>query len=178
MPQKPYFPLGTLREVMLYPEGSRSASTTRMLRDALHKVGLDHLRGRLDEEERWDHILSGGEQQRVAFARVLIQQAGTGCSWTRRPRRSTRPGQANVMRLLVEELPETAVVSIGHRPGLEAFHTRELVLEPGEEGAQLRAASPASAACATSIAGWRPPAGPSPPARASGPAFRRTFIGR
>jgi len=48
-------------------------------------------------------------------------------------------GQSNVMTLLAEELPETAVISIGHRPGLEAFHTRELVLEPGEEGAQLRA---------------------------------------
>ena len=45
-------------------------------------------------------------------------------------------GQENVMRLLIEELPETALVSIGHRPGLEAFHTRELVLVPGEEGAQ------------------------------------------
>jgi vitamin B12/bleomycin/antimicrobial peptide transport system ATP-binding/permease protein len=48
-------------------------------------------------------------------------------------------GQANVMKLLAEELPETAVISIGHRPGLEVFHTRELVLEPGKEGAQLRA---------------------------------------
>jgi vitamin B12/bleomycin/antimicrobial peptide transport system ATP-binding/permease protein len=48
-------------------------------------------------------------------------------------------GQDNIMRLLIEELPDTAVVSIGHRPGLEAFHTRELVLEPGEEGTQLRA---------------------------------------
>ena len=49
------------------------------------------------------------------------------------------PGQANIMRLLAEDLPGTAVVSIGHRPGLEAFHTRELVLEPGKQGAQLRA---------------------------------------
>ena len=48
-------------------------------------------------------------------------------------------GQANVMTLLAEDLPDTAVVSIGHRPGLEAFHTRELVLEPGEDGANLRA---------------------------------------
>ena len=48
-------------------------------------------------------------------------------------------GQDNVMRLLIEELPDTAVVSIGHRPGLEAFHTRELVLEPGEDGRSLRA---------------------------------------
>jgi putative ATP-binding cassette transporter len=58
MPQKPYFPLGTLREAMLYPKEPNGV-TDDDLREALHEVGLDHLRGRLDEEERWDHILSG-----------------------------------------------------------------------------------------------------------------------
>jgi putative ATP-binding cassette transporter len=47
-------------------------------------------------------------------------------------------GQEMVMKLLIEELPETSIVSIGHRPGLEAFHTRELTLEPGAQGARLR----------------------------------------
>jgi putative ATP-binding cassette transporter len=61
MPQKPYFPLGTLREAMLYPESPEDVDDER-LREALHDVGLDHLRGRLDENQRWDHILSGGEQ--------------------------------------------------------------------------------------------------------------------
>lgn len=136
MPQKPYFPLGTLREVLLYPEKPDGIDDDR-LRDALHKVGLDHLRGRLDEDQHWDHILSGGEQQRVAFARVLIHRP----AWVFMDEATSAlddAGQANVMRLLAEELPDTAVVSIGHRPGLEAFHTRELVLEPGEAGAQLR----------------------------------------
>ncbi len=136
MPQKPYFPLGTLREVMLYPE--RPEVDDEVLCDALHKVGLDHLRGRLGEEARWDQILSGGEQQRVAFARVLIQKP----HWVFMDEATSaldEAGQANVMKLLAEELPETAVVSIGHRPGLEAFHSRELVLELGEDGAQLRA---------------------------------------
>ncbi|MBI2739436.1 MAG: ABC transporter ATP-binding protein/permease [Rhodospirillales bacterium] len=135
MPQKPYFPLGTLREVMLYPENPEVEDES--LRDALHKVGLDHLRGRLGEEERWDQILSGGEQQRIAFARVLIQKP----HWVFMDEATSaldEAGQANVMTLLAEELPGTAVISIGHRPGLEAFHTRELVLEPGDEGAQLR----------------------------------------
>jgi putative ATP-binding cassette transporter len=137
MPQKPYFPLGTLREAMLYPE-KPDGIDDEDLREALHKVGLDHLRGRLGEEERWDHILSGGEQQRVAFARVLIQRP----EWVFMDEATSaldEAGQANVMKLLAEELPETAVISIGHRPGLEAFHTRELVLEPGEDGANLRA---------------------------------------
>ena len=137
MPQKPYFPLGTLREAILYPERAEGVGDED-LREALHKVGLDHLRGRLDETERWDHILSGGEQQRVAFARVLIHKP----EWVFMDEATSaldEAGQANVMRLLAEELPRTAVVSIGHRPGLEAFHTRELVLEPGKQGAQLRA---------------------------------------
>jgi putative ATP-binding cassette transporter len=136
MPQKPYFPLGTLRDVLLYPRAPAGVDDEK-LRAALHKVGLDHLRGRLDETERWDHILSGGEQQRVAFARVLIQRPG----WVFMDEATSavdEPGQANIMRLLAEELPETAVVSIGHRPGLEAFHTRELVLEPGLDGAELK----------------------------------------
>ncbi|MGD9882269.1 MAG: ABC transporter ATP-binding protein/permease [Reyranella sp.] len=137
MPQKPYFPLGTLREAILYPERPEGFSDED-LREALHKVGLDHLRGRLGETERWDHILSGGEQQRVAFARVLIQKP----AWVFMDEATSaldEAGQANVMRLLAEDLPRTAVVSIGHRPGLEAFHTRELVLEPGKQGAQLKA---------------------------------------
>jgi putative ATP-binding cassette transporter len=137
MPQKPYFPLGTLREAMLYPEKPNGIDDDE-LREALHKVGLDHLRGRLGDDERWDQILSGGEQQRVAFARVLLQRP----DWVFMDEATSAlddAGQANVMRLLAEDLPDTAVVSIGHRPGLEAFHTRELVLEPGEDGANLRA---------------------------------------
>ena len=137
MPQKPYFPLGTLRDVLLYPVQPANVDD-EALRDALHKVGLDHLRGRLDDQERWDHILSGGEQQRVAFARVLVQKP----AWVFMDEATSAlddAGQANVMKLMAEDLPQTAVISIGHRPGLEAFHTRELVLEPGEAGAQLRA---------------------------------------
>lgn len=136
MPQKPYFPLGTLREAMLYPDASDDVSDDD-LREVLHDVGLDHLRGRLDETERWDHILSGGEQQRVAFARTLIHKP----HWIFMDEATSaldEAGQENVMRLLMEKLPETAVVSIGHRPGLELFHTRELQLEPGKGGAELK----------------------------------------
>ncbi len=136
MPQKPYFPLGTLRDVMLYPAEPEGVSD-EVLKDMLHKVGLDHLRDRLDETERWDHILSGGEQQRVAFARVLVQKP----DWIFMDEATSaldEAGQENVMKLLIEELPETSVVSIGHRPGLEVFHTRELTLEPGADGTRLR----------------------------------------
>jgi vitamin B12/bleomycin/antimicrobial peptide transport system ATP-binding/permease protein len=175
MPQKPYFPLGTLREVMLYPEKDDVVHDEE-LREALHKVGLDHLRGRLSEEERWDQILSGGEQQRVAFARVLIQKP----AWVFMDEATSaldEVGQANIMRLIAEELPETAVVSIGHRPGLEAFHTRELVLEPGEDGAQLRARTSQRGLRdiyrKMSAASRAEPAGPG-----FWSYFRRTLVGR
>ena len=137
MPQKPYFPLGTLRDIMLYPAAPEGISD-EALKDMLHRVGLDHLRDRLDETERWDHILSGGEQQRVAFARVLVHKP----AWIFMDEATSaldEAGQENVMKLLIEELPETSVVSIGHRPGLEAFHTRELTLVPGTDGTKLRA---------------------------------------
>jgi putative ATP-binding cassette transporter len=175
MPQKPYFPLGTLREAMLYPEKPDGVDDED-LRQALHKVGLDHLRGRLDEEQRWDHILSGGEQQRVAFARVLIQKP----RWVFMDEATSaldEAGQDNIMRLLAEELPESAVVSIGHRPGLEAFHTRELVLEPGEDGANLRARAEKRGLRdiyrRMSAASRAEPAGPG-----FWSNFRRTLVGR
>jgi putative ATP-binding cassette transporter len=136
MPQKPYFPLGTLRDSLHYPKPPDGV-TDDILKDALHKVGLDHLRDRLDETERWDHILSGGEQQRVAFARALVHKP----DWIFMDEATSaldEAGQENVMKLLIEELPQTSIVSIGHRPGLEVFHTRELTLVPGEEGAKLR----------------------------------------
>ena len=136
MPQKPYFPLGTLREALYYPKAPEGISDD-VLKDTLHKVGLDHLRDRLDETERWDLILSGGEQQRVAFSRTLVHKP----DWIFMDEATSaldEAGQEMVMKLLIEELPETSIVSIGHRPGLEAFHTRELTLEPGEQGARLR----------------------------------------
>ena len=137
MPQKPYFPIGTLRQAMLYPKVP-DAIADEVLTDMLHKVGLDHLRERLDETQRWDQLLSGGEQQRVAFARVLIHKP----AWIFMDEATSaldETGLENVMKLLIEELPETSVVSIGHRPGLEIFHSRELTLVPGKEGAKLRA---------------------------------------
>lgn len=138
MPQKPYFPVGTLRDAMHYPKAPEGI-TDEILKETLHKVGLDHLKERLDDVDRWDQILSGGEQQRVSFARSLIHRP----QWIFMDEATSaldEAGQENVMKLLIDELPETSIVSIGHRPGLENFHTRELSLEPGEgaEGATLR----------------------------------------
>lgn len=174
MPQKPYFPLGTLRDIMLYPAAPEGISD-EALKDMLHKVGLDHLRDRLDETEHWDHILSGGEQQRVAFARVLIHKP----DWIFMDEATSaldEVGQENVMKLLIEELPETSVVSIGHRPGLEVFHTRELTLVSGTDGTKLRAH--AGKRSLTDIyRRWPPPAVQRPRRPASGQTSARTCWG-
>jgi putative ATP-binding cassette transporter len=137
LPQKPYFPLGSLRDALLYPEAPEGIGDDA-LREALHKVGLDHLRDRLDDTERWDQILSGGEQQRVAFARALVHKP----DWMFMDEATSaldEAGQENIMMLLIDELPDTAIISIGHRPGLEQFHTREVTLVHGEKGARLLA---------------------------------------
>ncbi len=71
LPQRPYFPLGTLRTALLYPYQEQEVSD-ETIREALTRCGLEHLISRIDETEQWSSLLSGGEQQRLAFARVLI----------------------------------------------------------------------------------------------------------
>ena len=136
MPQKPYVPLGTLRRAVAYPlspEGTDDA----MVRTAVEEVGLGHFLDRLDEDTAtWEHILSGGEKQRLAFARVLIQRPET-IIMDEATAALDPPSQEQLMRLLLERLPEATVISVGHRPELEAFHTRKLVLEYRADGARL-----------------------------------------
>ena len=88
LPQKPYLPIGTIREVVSYPMPAGGVDDATV-REALAAVGLPDLAGRLDEAGHWALQLSPGEQQRIAFARALIQKP-TGSSSMRRPRRWTR----------------------------------------------------------------------------------------
>jgi putative ATP-binding cassette transporter len=140
LPQRPYLPLGTLGAVLNYPRPA-DAFDAAAQRAALEQVGLPALADRLDEEERWDRVLSLGEQQRLAFARLLLQKP----RWIFLDEATAALDEANqdaMMTLLVEALPDVALVSIGHRPGLEAFHTRTLTLEKAEGGARFRRAAP------------------------------------
>ena len=73
MPQKPYFPLGTLRQAITYPIPADDVDE-EAVRAAMAAVGLGHLQARLDEEADWPVMLSGGEQQRVGFARALLRR--------------------------------------------------------------------------------------------------------
>ena len=135
MPQRPYLPLGTLRSALTYPVSARKFSAAR-LKAVLHRCGLDHLQDRLEERERWDRVLSGGEQQRLAFCRLLLHKP----DWVFMDEATSaldEEMQQSIMRLFDEELAGTTLVSIAHRPGMEAFHSRTLKLVMSEEGARL-----------------------------------------
>jgi putative ATP-binding cassette transporter len=135
LPQRPYLPLGTLAAALCYPSPVDSFPE-RALRTALGRCNLCHLADRLGEVARWDRVLSLGEQQRLAFARLLLQRP----CWIFMDEATSALDEANqaaMFALLAEELPGAAILSIGHRPGLERHHDRELIVVPGVAGGRL-----------------------------------------
>ena len=132
LPQRPYFPLGTLRAAVSYP-GTPDAFSEEEVKEALTAVGLPGLTSRLQEEANWSMQLSGGEQQRVAFARALLHKP----NWLFMDEATSaldEPAQAELMGLLETRLPTTTVVSIAHRPAMAEHHDRTLEIEPGDDG--------------------------------------------
>ncbi len=133
LPQKPYLPIGTLKHAVCYPGDHRVIGDDEV-RDALRAVGLGHLAAELEQRESWAQVLSGGEQQRLAFARALL----THPDWLFLDEATSAlpdEDQAALYRLLGERLPGTTVVSIGHRASLAGFHERRLAWQPSGEGA-------------------------------------------
>ncbi|MBX9759871.1 MAG: ABC transporter ATP-binding protein/permease [Beijerinckiaceae bacterium] len=126
MPQRPYFPLGTLRAALLYPDSGREESQER-IEDALRRCGLGHLTARLDMEENWAAVLSGGEQQRAGFARVLLDPPDL-LIMDEPTSALDEASQEKMMGFFREDLAHAMVIHVGHRPGLEAFHDREIHL--------------------------------------------------
>ena len=129
LPQKPYLPIATLRDVVLYPAGSDGAVEDAAIRTTLAAVGLPGLATALDEEANWALRLSGGEQQRIAFARALVQRP----DWLFLDEATSaldEPSEACLYGLLRERLPATTIVSIGHRSTLATLHDRRLAIEP------------------------------------------------
>jgi putative ATP-binding cassette transporter len=124
LPQRPYLPLGTLRAALAYPE---PRADDARLRQVLDQVQLGHLSGRLDDEADWSHTLSIGEQQRLAFARVLLKRPRL--VYLDEASSAMDEGLEHAMySLLRRELPEAIVVSVGHRSTLQPFHTQRLQL--------------------------------------------------
>lgn len=127
--QLPYLPLGDLRTVVSYPARSGDIVDER-LRDVLTRVSLPHLRDRLDEEQDWAKVLSPGEQQRVAFARVLLTRPAA--VFFDEAASALDEGLAIAMyELLHAVLPDTIVVSVSHRTSLEEHHQHHLELLGG-----------------------------------------------
>jgi putative ATP-binding cassette transporter len=135
LPQLPYVPLGTLRRALTYPLAPDTVDDA-LLRKTTEEVGLGHFLDRLDEDDKWESILSGGEKQRLAFARLLVQKP-TVIIMDEATSALDPPSQDELMKLLLERLPEATILSVGHRAELDAFHTRKLVLEYHPEGAML-----------------------------------------
>lgn len=127
--QLPYAPLGDLRAVVSYPAAAGTYPDDE-IRDALQTVTLAHLTTRLDEESDWSRVLSPGEQQRVAFARVLL--AGPRAVFLDELTSALDAGQEYAMyAALRTRLPETIVVSVSHRESVNLHHARQLDLLGG-----------------------------------------------
>jgi putative ATP-binding cassette transporter len=129
LPQRPYIPLGALQHIVAYPHAPETYRRTDMA-EALRLAGLAHLVDRLDHDENWPQRLSGGEQQRVALARVLL--ARPDWIFLDEATASLDPdAEADLYRVLKEQLPNATLVSIAHRPSVAAFHDRKLELKGG-----------------------------------------------
>jgi len=126
LPQRPYFPIGSLQAAIVYP-AEASAFSSDQVADALNSVGLPQLGPRLDEEAHWNRMLSLGEQQRLGVARALLH-APDYLFLDEATASLDEPSEAALYGLLAEKLPDTTVVSIGHRSTLEAFHQRNIAL--------------------------------------------------
>ncbi|AWM86535.1 ABC transporter ATP-binding protein/permease [Microvirga sp. 17 mud 1-3] len=143
MPQRPYVPMGTLKHAVAYPNPADSLEDGAVV-EALKSAGLGHLTNRInDEGEPWDRTLSGGEQQRLAFAQLFIQRPDI-IVMDEATSALDPETQDVLMERIIERLPDSAIISVGHRPELEAFHNRRLVLARREDGARLVADEPLS----------------------------------
>jgi putative ATP-binding cassette transporter len=126
LPQRPYFPVGSLQAAIVYP-AEVSAFGANRIRDALISVGLPHLASQLEEEAHWNRMLSLGEQQRLGLARALLH-APQFLFLDEATASLDEASEAQLYHLLEAKLPATTIVSIGHRSTLEAFHQRNIVL--------------------------------------------------
>ena len=138
LPQKPYIPIASLRDAVSYPALPGQFGDAA-IREAIVACKLEHLADRLDETQNWSLTLSLGEQQRLALARALLHQP----DWLFLDEATAsldETNEAHLYGLLRQRLPNTAIVSIAHRPTVAAHHDRRYVLEPERGSLRIAAA--------------------------------------
>jgi vitamin B12/bleomycin/antimicrobial peptide transport system ATP-binding/permease protein len=138
LPQRPYFPNGPLRDALAYPDAP-ATYTDEQLRQALADALLPELADQLDHADAWSQKLSGGEQQRLAIARVLLKKP----QWVFADEATSALDEATestVYKRLIAQVDaaQGAIFSIAHKPGVARLHNRVWTLTPQAEGAPAR----------------------------------------
>jgi putative ATP-binding cassette transporter len=131
VPQKSYIPLGSLRQALLYPDASTQVPQEKLV-GVLKKVGLEHLAPDLDKVDLWTQRLSGGEQQRLAFARILLAEPAV--IFLDEATASLDEAGQKMLYQLLRDLPgHPTIISVGHRATLPAFHDHVFDLTPAAD---------------------------------------------
>jgi putative ATP-binding cassette transporter len=143
LPQRPYFPVATLKEAVAYPQAG-DAFSDATIRDAVSAVGLPALATRLHEESHWNRMLSLGEQQRLGIARALLAKPQY-LFLDEATASLDEPSEATLYALLEQQLSSSTIISIGHRATLHAFHNRSVALTRDGDGFALAEGAGAAA---------------------------------
>ena len=134
--QKPYLPQGRLIDALFYPQVAPEDVDLAKAAQIMQQVQLGHLAEKLTQEYVWTRVLSLGEQQRLSFARVLMHKPLA--AFLAEATASMDEGLEDAMyRLLREELPQTAIISVGHRSTLQTHHQHHLLINPEDQSWQL-----------------------------------------
>ena len=132
LPQRPYFPIGTLLDAVCYPASSDTYSREDV-RQALLDVGMVTYADKLDEIGHWNNLLSGGEQQRLGIARAMLYKPDY-LFFDEATASMDESSEEELYTMLTERMKDTAIISIGHRSSLLKYHKRLLVAEGDPEG--------------------------------------------